>query len=164
MPYFKHCKLLATDPQGCQITSTALHSDFTHPENKNSYFRMKLFSFSIHLNLTHEADWETKHSGLQYNTLQLDIKALHKQTPESPAWQSHLLCVSAEHRSPPGLWAQPPPVHTLLHSETSAELYWEVCGWHGHRQPHDKQQWEFMPGGNQQSCRVVHRRQLKPRS
>ena len=57
-------------------------------------------------------------------------------------WQSHLLYVSAEHRSPPGLCAQPPPVHTvhpLLQSKTSGELYREVCRQHDHHRLYYKE-------------------------
>ena len=67
--------------------------------------------FSIQHNLTHEADWETKHSGLEYNTLRLDIGLPYKQTPESLDWQSHFLFVNSQHRSHAGLCVQPPLVH-----------------------------------------------------
>lgn len=48
------------------------------------------------------------HSGLKYNTLQLDIGLPQRQTPSSRDWQWHFLYVSAQCWSPPGLCAQPP--------------------------------------------------------
>ena len=76
---------------------------------------------------------KTKHYGLHYNTLQLDIGL--QAAPESSDWQSHLLYVSAQHWSPPGLRAQPPLVR-YLHSQTSRKLYFRVWGWHHHHRPH----------------------------
>ena len=57
----------------------------------------------------------------------------------------------------PGLCAQPPPVHTghpWLHSQTWKRLSREVVGRRLHHQLHYKEWWEFISGGNQQSCRV----------
>ena len=71
---------------------------------------------SFQYSIIHEADWKTLLSGLEYNTLQLDIGPTQKQTPDCWDWQSHLLYFSAK-PSPPGLCAQPPPVHTV-HSKT----------------------------------------------
>ena len=70
------------------------------------------------------------HSGLECNALQLDIRLPHKLTPKNSNLQSHLLFVSTQHRSSPGLCVQPPPVHIVhpwQHSQTSSELYSEVC-------------------------------------
>lgn len=51
-------------------------------------------------------------------------------------------------------------VHPWLHdSQTSREPYSEVCGRHQHHRLHYIQPWEFISGGNQQSCRMVHREQ-----
>ena len=100
---------------------------------------------------------------LEYNTPQLNVWLPYKQTPESANWQSHLLYVNAQHKSPPGLCAHSPPVHTVhpwSHFQTSRELYCEI--WvrhHNHHQPHYKQWWEFIWGGNQQSYRGIYREQ-----
>lgn len=51
-------------------------------------------------------------------------------------------------------------VHPWLHdSQTSREPYSEVCGRHQHHRLHYIQPWEFISGGNQQSCRMVYREQ-----
>ena len=42
---------------------------------------------SIQHNLTHEADWKTKHSGIEHKALQLDIGLSHKQ---NLSWSSHI--------------------------------------------------------------------------
>lgn len=65
------------------------------------------------------------------NTLNtFDIELPHKQSRATSDWQSHLLYFSAQHLSSPGLFAQPPPLHTVrpwLHSQTLRECCGEVC-------------------------------------
>lgn len=95
-----------------------LHSlksiSYTHPENKNSYISMLFVVFSSAFNTISPMKPIGKlNTGLEYNTLHLDIGLPHKQTSESSDWQSQLLNVSAQIRSPPGLCAQPSPVHIV---------------------------------------------------
>lgn len=56
---------------------------------------------------------------------------------------------------PPWLCAQPPAVHAV-HPRLRSTTCREVCG-RRHQWPDFKRQWEFVSGGSQQSCRVVHR-------
>lgn len=87
---------------------------YTHPENKNSYISMLFVVFSSAFNTISPMKPIGKlNTGLEYNTLHLDIGLPHKQTSESSDWQSQLLNVSAQIRSPPGLCAQPSPVHIV---------------------------------------------------
>ncbi len=61
-------------------------------------------------------------------------------------WLSCLLHSCAQHWSPPGLYAKPPPVHTVhlrLQSPTWRELCCEVCGQHHHYGP-DFKRWDFI--------------------
>lgn len=95
-----------------------LHSlksiSYTHPENKNSYISMLFVVFSSAFNTISPMKPIGKlNTGLEHNTLHLDIGLPHKQTSESSDWQSQLLNVSAQIRSPPGLCAQPSPVHIV---------------------------------------------------
>ena len=72
--------------------------------------------------------------------------------------------VNAKHRGTPELCAHSPAVHTVhpwLHSQTSWELYCEVCGQHHSHQTHYKQWWEFTLGANQ---RTIYCSMSKPES
>ena len=67
---------------------------------------------------------KTSHPELEHDTLQLDWTS-SKADPQQFGL-SHLLYVTARHRSPPGLCAQPPSVHaecTPSHQENSLAKY-----------------------------------------
>ncbi len=92
---------------------TALHSVFTHLENNNTYIRMLYVDFSSAFNTVSPMKLISKLSTLEYHSLHLDIRLPHEQAPDSLDWWSHLLHSSAQHRRPPELCAQPPPVHAV---------------------------------------------------
>ena len=78
-----------TSAPACSLAS--MHSEATDPQRmlyplpstQLSQLHQKAvcwLQLSIWYNLTHDADWKTKHTGLEWHTLQLDIKPPHEQT------------------------------------------------------------------------------------
>ena len=89
--------------------STALHSVFTHPENKNSYVGMLLLDFSSAFNTISPMKLIGK-----LNTLGISASVCSwildflTCRPQRGRLGSHTFLGLAQHRSPPELCAQPP--------------------------------------------------------
>ena len=95
------------------VISTAQPSVSTHMENRRNYIRMPFVALSSAFNtispMTLSGTCHTPGLSTTHRNWILDF--LTQQTPT--VWRSHLLYVSTQHRSPPGLCTRPPPVHTL---------------------------------------------------
>lgn len=80
-------------PYAEDATSAALCAVFIHPKNNNSYITVLVVDFKTMSSIKVIG----KHSGHEYNILQMDIGTPHNQTPDGMDWQSHLLYVGAKH-------------------------------------------------------------------
>lgn len=147
--------------RGCY--TTALHSIFTtNHDNKNCYVRMLLVITTQNLIKSHSWNclekW-TLWGWVPHNNWILDCLT---NRPQTVRISSHISSTFSG-QQPPGLCAQQPPVHSVhpwLLFQTSRELYCEAYRLHRHHhQPHYEKRLEFISGGNQQPCWVVHREQ-----
>ena len=116
--------------------SAALHSVFTHLENKSSYIRMLFVDFSSAFSTISSSELIGKLITLGLSTtLSNWILDFLTSRPKRVRIGSR----TSSTGGPQGCVLGPPPVHTII-------------GW-----------WELISRGNQQSCRAVHRQRCTAR-